>query len=218
MTREEILAKAKYIQYPYLDLHFKDFGDVNSEKIMMESKDFYNTWRQNEHHFPPMVHFKKSMPVIAKVLDFYFDEKDFSFKVQNCNGYDLTMPYPKMTYFYDAKSLSDEERSFENMTYDELTSYEKTDGTPYHHLFRFFHDTSIIVNKNIRDERKLLLSGDSHMIPVVPMLTPYFHTIAYLDNRKKMPIFDKIKDIEFTDVLIELFNNSLGFYTDGNLK
>lgn len=218
MTREEILAKAKYIQFPYKDLHFNDYGVDGVIRMDMHPEDFYGTWKLNGHHFSPMVHFKKTMPVLAKLLDFHFNKDDFLFKEQQFEGYDLTMPYPKAPYTYEAKSLSEDNRIYPILTYDELTSCDGKADSPYHNLYRFYHDASVITNRNTNVKRNLFISGDSHLIPVVPMLSVYFKTIAYIDNRKGVPIYDKIKDIDFTDVLIELFHNPLSAYTDKNLR
>lgn len=218
MERQEILNKAKWIEFPSASLNYKQYDGIEPVKVPMEESDLYRTWSLNQHHFPPMSHFRNTMPVIANVLDFCFKEDDFLFKPQKFGEYDLTMPYPKFPCFYDAECLSDGTRKFSGITYDELTRYEKSDGTEYHRLYRFFHDSSIVVNRNIKPKRSLFISADSHMIPVVPMLTTYFKTIVYIDNRKQAKVFDKVKDIAFTDVLFCLWQNSIEFYTVQNLK
>lgn len=218
MTREEIIAKAKYIQFPDRNLEFKQYDGVTTTKIEMCKDDFYNTWKLNEHHFSPMVHFKKTMPAIAKLLDFYFNEDDFSFKPDKFENFDLTMPYPKASFTYDVKSLSAKDSQYQLMTYSKLTSTDGVAYTKYHDLYRYFHDSSIVINRNTSSRRTLLISGDSHMIPVVPMLTVYFKTLVYIDNRKNVSVFDKIKDINFTDVLFELYKWPLEYYQVNNLK
>ena len=101
--------------------------------------------------------------------------------------------------------------------------FEKVYGyctTPYHMLYRCPHQCSMIKNFKCNNGRKLLLSCDSHSIPIIALLANYFEEIVVLDNRAAR--FSEgyyFKEKKFTDVLFIMAPiNELKKYTEQNLQ
>lgn len=92
--------------------------------------------------------------------------------------------------------------------------------TPYHTLYRCPHQCSLIKNFKCNNGRKLILSCDSHSIPIIALLANYFEEVLVMDNRAiKFSQEAYFKDVEFTDVLFVMAPiNELNKYTEQNLQ
>ena len=77
---------------------------------------------------------------------------------------------------------------------------------------------SRIVNKTTTSNRILVLSCDSQMIPIIPVLSCYFKEIWALDNRSHHSFINEINIDEVTDVLIAGGFGPESKYLDTNLK
>ena len=53
----------------------------------------------------------------------------------------------------------------------------------YHRLFRGAHACCVIINENIDNENSIFISGDSMMIPLIPIFACYYKEVVYMDNR-----------------------------------
>ena len=219
MTRDEIIKMAVFIQFPQPGMNWKDYSAIGRKilRVPMTASDFYGTYRLNEHHFPPMAHFNKTMPMLAKILKFNFSKDDFDIKEMEDQGHDLSMPQPKLNLKIDAICHTGQEDSLNDAPFEELSKC-KRNLTPYHKVFRYFRCASTIINKTVKNGRRLFVSGDSHMIPVIPMMLPYFELITYSDNRDNIEFFDSIEKITYTDVLFQFYDKRLTYYTKTNLK
>ena len=207
MTREELLDKAIYIQYPLNYSTYKQY-DVGKEihKLPLPERGMmYNGWQYNINHFVPTYHRKYSLPLLEELFKFGYDENDFILKERKFNWYDLSILYPKKEQKYEIYGFNDNEH-FDNLSYDDImTSKAKfINATAYHKQYKYPHSSSRLINKTLESNRVLFISGDSHMIPDVLVLSCYFKEIWYMDNRDKLSLGDKWKNITFTDVLIEL--------------
>ena len=85
-------------------------------------------------------------------------------------------------------------------------------------LYRYPHECSRIINKDVDSNRILLVSGDSQMIPDISVLACYFKEVWYFDNRANVKAEDILKEGEFTDVLIELNCSDIKQYTETNIS
>ena len=56
-------------------------------------------------------------------------------------------------------------------------------GTPYHQIYKYAHWSSKIVNENALIDKCILISGDSQVLPLIPILAYYVKTVIYLDYR-----------------------------------
>lgn len=210
MNKSDLLQKAKYIQFPLLNGNYKQYStDYKIIQLPLISEDQYkSSYPLNEHHIKPLSLFNKVMPIIDDIFNINFNQNDFNIEIIQDSRYnkEIPMPIAKNDYSFDCISLFRNEDAFYNITYkDLLITASKDARTRWHQLYKFGHECSILDNKTNCNGRKLIIIGDSQMIPLVTMLSIYFQHITYIDNRKNYPIFDKIKNIEYTDVLINLF-------------
>ena len=212
-----MLEKAIYIQFPLESGNFYTYPDsFNITKLPLTRADMYlNTYPNNAHHIKPDILFNKIMPILANLLKFDFNPNDFTLKQVSNTSRHILMAYPNTEQKYNCKSLYRDNDVFENIDYEKLLDTASHDAsTRWHQLYKFGHESSIVENITNQNNRKLLIVGDSQMIPLVTMLSVYFQHITYIDNRKRQKILDKINDIEYTDVLIQFFNGTVNHYID----
>lgn len=216
MTREEMLNKAIYIQYCLGNKTYKDFG-IASDKIyklpIVEGKMMYDGWKLNTHHFTTDYHMKYSIPLFKETLKLDYNRNDFILKERYSGEYDLSMLKPKKNYEYEAYGYTRGEH-FDSLSFDEITSNDSNSAeiTDYHRLYKYSHECSRLINKTLNNDRKLFISGDSQMIPNIAFLSCFFKEVWYFDNRKKLKLSDKYKDINFSDILIELNSDAKNDY------
>lgn len=96
----------------------------------------------------------------------------------------------------------------------------KTWATEYHKIVPFPHSSFKIVNLSLKNNKKILISGDSQMLPSIVPLTSYFKEVWYYDNRTEphMNLEDTYKNENFDYVIIALYNNCYRKYSEANLK
>lgn len=89
MALQEIVAKAKYIQFPYNNETYKEiYGERNPERLpILPGEDvLYNGMpRDNGHHYTTDYAYRYVLPLIDSLLSFGFSVGDFE-KVSVCNG------------------------------------------------------------------------------------------------------------------------------------
>lgn len=206
MTKQELLDKAIYIQYPLKYGEYKEYDIEGVHKLPLPKKgEMYDGWEYNTNHFIPSYHREYSLPLLDNLLKFGYDENDFTLVERKVKGYDLSILYPKNKYMYEIYGFNENEH-FNNLSYDDIMVSKANfiNATEYHKQYKYPHANSRLINKTIDNNRILFLSGDSHMIPDILVLCCYFKEIWYMDNRDGLTLSNKWKDINFTDVLIEL--------------
>lgn len=219
MTREELLNKAVFIQYCLKDKTYKIFN-VPSENInklpIVDGNIFYSTWNRNEHHFTTEYHRNYSIPLYCKLFDLNYNENDFTLEERKSGNFDISFLKPKEGYKYEIFGYTRGEH-FDNLTYDDIMSNNSTIGdiTDYHRLYKYANECSRLINKTIDNDRKLFISGDSQMIPDIGFLSCFFKEVWLFDNRNNLNLKDVYKDIEFSDVLVEM---SIGSNNDYLIK
>lgn len=221
MTKQELLDKAIYIQYPLTYGVYKEYN-INKEihKLpLLEKGMMYDKWKYNDNHFISLYHRKYSLPLLEKVLKFGYDENDFVLKERNSNGFDISVLVPKKEHKYEIYGFNRNEY-FDNLSYDDITSSHIffKNITDYHKQYKYPHENSRLINKTIDSDRILFISGDSQMIPDIPILSCYFKEIWYMDNRNNLTLSNKYKDINFTDVLVEIGRTEQSDYLDKNFR
>ena len=225
MTREEIVDKAKYVVFPNSQANgYKEGYDAvtdGKEVIFLPVIDMrYAALVGNEHHFTTEYHRRYVMPALERLFQMGYREEDFYIRPNIIGSSDLSYLVPKTdTKFQNTDFLSNLQFgcSFEGLGNANLQR-EIGYSTPYHHLYTFAHSCSRIVNLTNRNGRRLFISGDSQMVPSIRTLACLFEEVWYFDNRTDKEIKDVYKDVEFTDVLIELYMGDIRRYTDTNLK
>lgn len=222
MTKDEILSKAKYIQYCLKNKTYKNFG-IPSEKInklpIVNENMFYSNWSLNEHHFTTEYHMKYSIPLLCNILSLDYNRNKFVLDKRFSGDYNISILKPRKKYEYEIYGFNRNEH-FDNLSFNDITSnnINHKSITDYHKLYKYPHECSRLINKTIKNNRKLFISCDSQMIPDVSFLSCFFKEIWVIDNRAKLPIKDKYKDVEFTDVLIQLNIGSYETYFINNFK
>ena len=165
--------------------------------VEREKCDFYFTWKHNESHLSTNTHYNYILPNLSKLLDFSYDLNDFNLieKKDSTNTYDLSYMFPKNDKNFEITYNGNiYEGTYKNLigytNYDinkenfmKNTSFEDI-NPDYHLLFFAPHQCCILKNLSENNGRKLLISGDSQLIPLVPILAYYFKEIVYLDKRK----------------------------------
>lgn len=221
MTKEEIIDKAVWVQYPNNGI-YKEYN-INKEihKLpILDNSFLYRDWTFNTHHFTTKYHRLYSLPLFAKLLNFNYNENDFILKERIGDGkFDISMLYPKTEFKYEIYGFNHNEH-FDNISYDDIVHSNVSFSmmTDYHRLYKYPHENSRLINKTLNNERKLFISGDSHMIPNISVLSCYFNEIWYFDNRNGLSLYDKWKDIYFTDILIEIGCTGQDDYIVKNLR
>jgi hypothetical protein len=217
MTREEILAIAKYIQYPLTKTSYYTYNtNINIHKLPLPADNqMYNNWPLNYNHFTMEYHRQYAIPLLCELLDLNYNENDFIIDERKSkNNFDISLLKSKQDYIYEIYGYTRDEH-FDNLTFQDITHNTKCD-TEYHELYKYSHECSRLINKTINNNRKLFISGDSQMIPDISFLSCFFKEIFYFDNRNGLNLSHTWKDTTFTDALIELNCVPLQDYTEIN--
>ena len=225
MSREELVGMAKVIEFPSQNHTYLNYGHVGKEihKLEFDKDLFYNDWRLNEHHIKPYGHFCVTIPKIAELLGLHYNPANYHFVEKYSGKYDISMPHPNNDVKVDIIPHNDipEQVVIENADWSEvLVSWKQPPISDYHGLYKYAHMSSTIINRSYdwKEDKTILILGDSHMIPVVPILIPCCRQITYIDNRNNTPIYDKISGYRYTDVLINLYDKPWSYYTQQNLR
>lgn len=215
--RKELLSIAKYIQFPN-GKSYNTYKKHTYEKLPIIDNSLYITYSQNAHHFKPFYHREYVLPIILKQLGITFNIDDFHIKEQYDNKYDISILVPKNEYKFEAFGYTRNEH-LEECSYDDLIAPgpNNTTFTNYHKLYRYGHECSCIINKTINNERVLMISGDSQLIPDIPVIACYFKKLYFFDNRTNKSYLKNIYD-DITDVIIATGFNNEEKYIINNLK
>ena len=227
MTKQDILDKAIYIQFPVTYGGYKEYNIPNVNRLPLPKKgEMYDNWPLNHNHFTTEYHRKNVIPLLNNILHLNYNENDFTIlpksgQSNNCS-FDISLLKPKKEYVYEVFGYNRNEH-FDNLSFDDLTRNDSKKGgiTDYHRMYKYGHESSRLINKTLEKEgnnRILFLSGDSQLIPDIAFLSCFFKEIFYIDNRDRLSLADKYKDVEFTDIIIEINNNPIKQYTEVNLS
>lgn len=226
MSKDELIKKAIFIQYPKNGTKYVNYEHIskNVYKLpLVDKKMMYDKWYLNSNHYTTEYHRLYSLPLVFKLLNIDFDVNDFTILERNFETFDISIYYPKVEQHFEIYGFSrDGGEHFDDITYNDLihNDSKKDDITEYHRLYKYSHECSRIINKAPfnNSERKLLISGDSQMIPDIAILACYFKELWYLDKRSNIQLQNKWSEIEFSDVLIELNCASEEQYIINNFK
>ena len=194
-----------------------------------KDEDMYSQYKYNEHHFTTNFHRRIVIPALTELLAFNFEINKYHIVTNTANTpngmFDLSYYEPNDTKYefdvtapeYDIHYRSGFNGLLFNEKYKDMVA--KTGIiTHYHKLYAFPHSCSIVKNLYKHNGRTLLVSGDSQAIPFITTLCTIFKEVWYFDNRSGMSFKDLLEKANFTDILIEMCNNDIEYYTDKNLK
>ena len=193
--RNYLRTRAKYLMVPnkgkYENYFFPESSEVLRLPIVPGST--YGTWSLNEHHFKPFYHFEYILPAFATLCNFTFRKDDFSVVERKSGEYDTTYLCPKQEYSFEVYGYSRQEH-FKDKSFAFLAS--GTSGTDYHKQYRYYHECGRIINHSLNSDKILFISGDSTVIPDVPVLACLFKEVWYFDNRDHLSHIVNFRDVE----------------------
>ena len=227
MNRQQLLDKAIYIQFPINQYEkYKIYEGVkNINYLPIHDSMLYKGVPANEHHYVFDYSYKFVLPLLGQLCNFKFNKNDFILKVNrktfNEKTYSFSYLIPKQKYKYKVTSF-EYGTSFIGEA-DKLMfnpDIAKTWATEYHKIVPFPHSSFKIVNLSLKNNKRILISGDSQMLPSIVPLTSYFKEVWYYDNRTNPHINyeDTYKNENFDYVIIALYKNPYKKYTEGNLS
>lgn len=220
MTNNVFLENVKYYIFPN-NGRYANFDKFPKEiiKFPIIEDSMYGTYPLNNHHFKPFYHIQYVLPILCESLNIPYDINDFNI-IENFDGdYDISYLEPKMEYIFDLHDMINDEKH-ENVDFSYLRKCDLNDSslTKYHRLFCYPHRCGHIVNKTINNDRILVISCDSQMIPIMPVLACYFKEIWHLDNRQNKEVIKHIDPSNITDVVLIGGFNEEEKYTITNFK
>lgn len=233
MIKEEILNKAKYIQFPLVNKEYKEYPIECIHKLpcIIQYDPLYSLSSTDKHHYTIKYHREYVLPLMEKLLRFGYNENDFNVVECMNDNCDLSYFVPKNEMKFDVHWLLGT-KMYSDISFENGLIFNENEGNGdkfYRNMIIGCHTSLRIINKTISSNRTLLISGDSQIIPDIAILACYFKEVWYLDNRsgkvdnttidikKTISIQDKYKDVVFSDILISLYSNPLWWYTEVNL-
>ena len=147
--------------------------------------DYYKKNYPNIHHIQLASYVRIVYPYLADILGFPYKRGDFDLYKYEGDGMICSFLWPKKEMKWTVninQETTAEHEGFECLTNLE-EKYPGCKGSPYHRIFCASHCSSRIINESIPDGESILISGDSYMIPVAPILACYYHELVFLDNR-----------------------------------
>lgn len=153
---------------------------------------YYTGYSQNNHHILTSSYYRIIIPYLSLLIGFNFDINDFNVIPYLTSGpgmvFDCSYLWPK-TDFKFTLSIGGENvctnENFECLT-NATDKWKKKYGcvnTEYHKIFRGTHESSMIINETINNNKSICISGDSYCIPIIPILACYFKEVVFLDKR-----------------------------------
>lgn len=229
MTKEELLAKAQFIQFPLNEKMYSAYGNLPQRTLgrdfrihqlpLPQEGEMYKGWHLNENHFTPTYHRRYVLPLLRDLLQIPYKEEDFDLieRTDQSGQFDLSYLKPKKEYLYSVVGLNRGEQ-FNSVKFETLQESSSHDArTEYHQkYYKYAHESSRLVNITSDSDRKLFISGDSQMIPDILTLSAYFKEIWYIDNRSRLQLSGYWSRFEFTHVLVEMYGSSLNTYLVDN--
>ena len=179
MTKSDIISKALFLQYPCGYNCYKEY-DIEKEKLYKlpfpQNGMMYDGWYKNDNHFTTKYHIENVIPLLCKILHLEYDGNDFVLDERKSGNYDISILVPKTDYRYEIFGYTRNEH-FDDLSFADITSNNSTNNDiyDYHRLFKYSHECSRLINKDIASDRKLFISGDSQMIPDIGFLSCFFN-------------------------------------------
>lgn len=169
--------------HPYRTMDgFFDFSSLPLEN--------YSTYKLNEHHLTTNSIWTYVFPQFMKDFEIDYNIEDYDFIPFEKDNQNLS--------FHEYNKPMDIEVHADKV-YFSLRDLNGTQLTAYHRLFVAPHQIATVYNYTSKTDRIIRLNCDSMIIPLIPLITPYFQKIYVYDYR------DKYKFEETNDITDELF-------------
>lgn len=139
----------------------------------------------NIHHVALASYVRIVYPYLADVLKFPYKRSDFDLYKYEEDDMICSFLWPKEDMKWTVsinQETTAEHEGFECLTNIER-KYPGDKSSAYHRIFCASHCSCQIINESLPDGETIFISGDSYMIPVIPILACYYHEVVSLDNR-----------------------------------
>ena len=196
-------GKGKYIDTRILDL------------------EYYDGWKDNEHHITTKSWNGILLPFFSYILrTFDFSTDDFTVLPYFSNEFEYDVSYLKpkrdMRFTMEINGV----KVGEHLTFDGIQNINqhcdteafaafKEENMPvyseYHRLYRGSHACSRVINETVDNDLKIFISGDSMMIPAIPIFCCYYKEVVYMDNRDGKSHKEYYEDKQFDEILLCFF-------------
>ena len=133
----------------------------------------YSTYKINEHHLTTATIWNIVFPKFMKDFNLDYNIDDYTYVNNIQDGFDLS--------YHDYNKKMDIKVFADNKIYTNLRDINGTQLTAYHRLFIAPHKISTIINNKALTERIIRLNCDSMIIPLIPLIVPYFKKIYVYD-------------------------------------
>jgi len=185
--------------------------------------EYYDGWEANEHHITTKSHYNILAPFFSYILKtFNFNPRDFVIVPYFTKDFkqDVTYLKPRKRGHY-TMSINSVEIG-KHLSFDEIQNITQhadaeafkacTDELPiyseYHRLYRGAHACSRVINEDIKEDTSIFISGDSMMIPLIPIFCYYYKEVVFMDNRDGNSHKEYFEDKTFDEVLLCFFEDS----------
>ena len=213
MTIEEINNKAKVLRFPPAPSYPVPEG-VNVVDLPDIKGSRYSGFNLNSNHFTPEYHKESVIPMLENILNFKVDGS-FEWTIHKVDGQNAEIGYYKPKdcnkYRFSVRKVPGDEEISGNFEILMALDDAKAGPTEYHRMYRYPHQCSIVKNIWNNTGRRLLIFGDSQLIPEIPLFCCFFDEVWYFDKRNggfnSAEIF---KNENFTDVLFEMGGQTYG--------
>lgn len=179
---------------------------------------YYDGWTNNQHHITTSTFQHNILPFFSYVLKtFKFNPDDFE-RVPFFDKdykYDCSYLKPKKEMLFTLEingvkigehlpfddimniKIHDDAEAFEGYKGNEIPTYSE-----YHRLYRGAHACSRVINETIDNDCRILISGDSMMIPAITTFCCYYKEVVYMDNRDKKSHKEYFDGKYFDEILL----------------
>ena len=176
---------------------------------------FYNGWKEeinnNEHHILSECYYYMILPFISLYIkSFPFNINDF--ELVKCyteeKKYNVSYLVPKNKDLRFSVEVNGEVKT-EDGDFNCLhcmnggNSFEGS--SEYHNLFVGTHQCSIIKNKTINNDKTIFITGDSMMVPAIPIFACYYKEVVFMDNRSDKSFKHYYEGKVFDEVIVQLW-------------
>ena len=147
---------------------------------------YYKRNLPNLHHVMLSSYIRIVYPYLADVWHFPYKRSDFELHKYIEDDMDCSFLWPKKEMKWTVSI--DQQTTAEHEGFECLTNLERKypgdTGSAYHRIFCSSHHCCHIINESLPENSEtIFISGDSYMIPIIPILACYYREVVFMDNR-----------------------------------
>lgn len=148
----------------------------------------YANYDLNWHHLTTDTIWNVVFPAFMEQFNLDYNKDDYEYIKFIADNQDLS--------YHEFKGTMNVEVHFNNKIVNRLRDVNGNWLTAYHRLYIAAHQISTIINHNSLTDRVLKLNCDSMVIPLIPLIVPYFKKIYVIDYRDNYvhPSYDDVTD------------------------